>query len=175
MDVPVCSLSCPGWGRRSCLNKNNDKNCTSDEGKQCEDSSPTSLLVVGLVQRQSESGIFHDAMNRLNPGPTSSGVSNPHLSPAISIDVIDSTLVETTWCQMKDNLEPNGDTCIGDDLVPLKDFSIWPIAGKEIKDGWTRDPVRKDLRRNSLFGMKGLQRLSVTDRLCESYLRCSFL
>ena len=131
-----------------------------------------SLLVVGVEQRQSVNGAYNEAMNGLSSNPASSRVtvSRHYLSPAISLNVINATLAESFWTQMKDGFVDQGSGLKGDDCISLQDCSIWPMAGMEIKDGWTRTPVRRGDSRDKLFGMLGLQRVSVTNRICETCL-----
>jgi len=145
-DDPIRSVSSPGWGspRR-------------DKG---------ALLVVGTERRLRENA-NQDTMSGMFP-------STPHhsLSPAISLEVINATLAEKYWCQIKNSevgqsevlseFSPNGGNC-----VSMYDCSIWPAAGKEIKDGWIRGSLRRGVDpKDGLYSMLGLQRTSVTNQIC---------
>ena len=73
------------------------------------------------------------------------------LSPSVSIEVVDTSLVKKIW-------DKTGA------VVDLSCCSIWPAAGKEMKDGWTRNP---DFAGSSgLYDKLDLITTSVTDRMC---------
>ena len=112
--------------------------CSSKKGARKDP-----LLIVGLEYRLC-----------LNATPS---VQHHVLSPAISLEAINATLCENYT--RTDG--PGFNKCIS-----LNECSVWPAPGKEIKDGWTR---RAPLRRGSFpFEMLGVQRTSVTNKICES-------
>lgn len=75
------------------------------------------------------------------------------LSPAISLEVVDAFLVKKMW-------DKTGA------VVDLTCCSIWPAAGKEMKDGWTRNP---DCAGSGLYDKLDLIRTSITDRMCSCF------
>ena len=132
-NVPIRSLSSPGWG-----SMDNDDN--SIRGV---------LLVIGLEQRQRKDSAR--PMSEMRPPP-----QHYSLSPVISLEVINTTLAE----ELYDNIKSRGDECI-----PLCDCIVWPASGMEIKDGWIRAGLRGVNPRDKLFEI--LQRTSVTSKICE--------
>ncbi|KAL7531219.1 hypothetical protein ACHAXR_003908, partial [Thalassiosira sp. AJA248-18] len=138
-DVPIRSISSPGWGR------------PSDE--KAEKLMEDALLVVGLEHRQREDG--QNSMNAMAP-------SVPHysLSPSLSLEMINATLAEKYWCRIRPGSDPSK-------YISLYDCSVWPAAGKEIKDGWIRGaPLTRGIDpRDKLFGTLGLQRSSITNHI----------
>jgi hypothetical protein len=138
--VPIRSIACPGWS-------------SSLAGGEPS----SSLLVMGLMQRQQENGLCGAELNR-----TGLKSNYQELSPAISLEVIDAALTQKYWSHMK-----SGESCKHDtrDLcVTLNDFSVWPAAGMEIKDGWTRND---DHTRDSLCRALGLRSVSITNKICK--------
>lgn len=139
-DVSVRSLSSPGWGRQS------------------EEESQIELLVVGLERR--ENAIHQVCMNGIGP-------SLPHhsLSPALSLEVINAALAEKIWSQTKNATGVNADDT---KCIFLHDCSVWPAAGKEINDAWMRGATRRGMDpRDKLFRTLGLQRTSITSKICQ--------
>ncbi|KAL3805121.1 hypothetical protein HJC23_003349 [Cyclotella cryptica] len=136
MAVPIRSIACPGWS------------------SSFTDGTPPSLLVIGLMQRQQESSLY-DA----------TGLKSKYqeLSPAISLEVIDAALVQDNWLRLKqeesDQKHDAADLC-----VMLNDFSVWPAAGMEIKDGWTRSDVPT---RETVSRALGLRSCSTTNKICH--------
>ena len=107
------------------------------------------LLVIGLEQRQRKDSTR--PMSEMRPPP-----QHYSLSPIISLEVINTTLAE----ELYDNIKSRGDECI-----PLCDCIVWPASGMEIKDGWIRAGLRGVDPRDKLFEI--LQRTSVTSKICE--------
>ena len=104
----------------------------------------STLLFIGTEQLQR------------NCSKTSSGsfaaAACHSLSPAVSIEVVDSSLVKKIW-------DKTGS------VVHLSCCSIWPEAGKEMKDGWTRNPDCVHPK-SDMYDKLDLGRSSVTDRMC---------
>jgi hypothetical protein len=116
------------------------------------------LLVVGM--ECCENAIRQVCMNGIGP-------SLPHhsLSPALSLEVINVTLAENFCSQMKNATGVNAE---GTKCISLHDWSVWPAAGKEIKDGWMRGATRRGMDpREKLFRTLGLQRTSITSKICQ--------
>ena len=138
LNVPIRSLSSPGWVKSS-------KN---------EHQMKHALLVVGLEQRQRENATVQAPMNGLGPS-----AQYHSLSPAISVEVINTTLAEEIYS----NVKSSSGNCIS-----FHDCSVWPASGREIKDGWMRGGgVRRGSAdaRDKLF--ETLQRTSVTNKICK--------
>ncbi|KAL7552202.1 hypothetical protein ACHAWF_015423 [Thalassiosira exigua] len=110
-----------------------------------------SMLVVGLEHRQS------DHANQNSMTSMSASLPNRSLSPAISLEMVNATLAERLWHQNSP-----------EKVVQLQDCSVWPAAGKEIKDGWLRgaQPRVGVDPREELLGSLGVQRTSTTKRIC---------
>ena len=147
-DTPVKAVSSPGW----------EQTTERTENAKVQDA----LLVVGIEQCQREDP-SQSSMKAVSPDSS----SHYSLSPAISLEVMNATLAEQFWDQIKQSEPFDPYKCIS-----LYDCSVWPAAGKEIKDGWMRgSSMRRGVDpRDKLFGMLGLQRTSVTNKLCE--LKC---
>lgn len=139
-DAPIRSLSCPGWGETK--------------------AKAQSLLVVGTEQRQ------HANATRDYGAPL------PHngLSPAISLDMINTSLLESIWRKSNNKGDPSSKK-----VVPLLDCSVWPAAGMELKDGWLRSTTKmKPDINQQLFNSTNLQRASATSKLCEYFnVKCT--
>ncbi|EED91595.1 predicted protein [Thalassiosira pseudonana CCMP1335] len=132
LGVPVRSLSSPGWG------------C----GQTNEQLSP---VVVGLEQRQSESGPRYEGMAEK---------IHHDLSPAISLEVINTSVAEIVWNETTGNVEKES----ADQCIALQDCTVWPAPGMEIKDGWIRNSAMST--KDSVFAKLGLKRVSVTSKIC---------
>jgi len=158
MGIPISSLSCPGWD----LAREGEKSggCF-DEKSQNRRGKSSSLLVVGLAQRQSLHSI--ETLARASPD---FAMPNQQLSPSISIDVINTTLAEVLWSQIPKNAEKTlEEDIVG--CVPLNNCSVWPAAGKEVKDGWLRNSGRTRTRKDEMLRMLGLQKTAVAEKACE--------
>ncbi len=132
-DAPIRSLSCPGWGETK--------------------AKAHSHLVVGTEQRQ-----YANATRDY-------GAPLPHnkLSPAISLDMINASLLESIWRKSSEK----GDTS-SKKVVPLSDCSVWPAAGMELRDGWLRSTTKmKPDPKQHLFNSTDLRRASTTSKLRE--------
>ena len=139
-DICVRSLSSPGWG------------WLSDEESQI------ALLVVGMERR--ENAIHQVSMNGIGPS-----LLHHSLSPALSLEVINVALAEKFWSQTKNARGVNADDTKG---IFLHDCSVWPAAGNEIKDAWMRGATRRGMDpRDKLFKTLGLQRTSITSKICQ--------
>jgi hypothetical protein len=139
-DVPIRSLS--SFGSR----------CQNNE------TAGQSLLVVGLERRENA---FHQvSMNGIGPP-----VQNHALSPAISLEVVNIARADELWSHMNNATE----TKVNDThCIRLHDCSVWPTPGKEIKDGWMRGSSPRGIDpRDKLFVSLGLQRTSVTNKICS--------
>lgn len=142
-DVSVRSLSSPGWG------------WLSNEEAQI------ALLVVGMERRENAS--LQVCMHGIGPP-----VPHHSLSPALSLEVINVTLAQNLWATGVNADGMRHLTGIRPRPVPLHDCIVWPAAGKEIKDGWLRGGSRRGVDpRDKLFGALGLQRTSVTSKICQ--------
>jgi len=157
MGIPISSLSCPGWD----LAREGEKagGCF-DEKSQNRRGKSSSLLVVGLAQRQSLHGI--ETLAKASPD---FAMPNQQLSPSISIDVINTTLAEVLWSQIPKNAEKTlEEDIVG--CVPLNNCSVWPAAGKEVKDGWLRTSGRTRTRKDEMLRKLGLQKTAVAEKAC---------
>ncbi len=158
MGIPISSLSCPGWDVAQ--NEVFGAGGSCDKTSRIKRGKSSSLLVVGLAQRQSLNNI--ETLAKASPD---FAVPNQQLSPAISIDVISTTHAELLWSQMLKSAEEMKEGEIA--CVPLNDCSVWPAAGKEVRDGWLRNSGRKRSHKEEMLGMLGLQNISVAEKSCE--------
>jgi hypothetical protein len=137
-DVPIRSLS--SFGSR----------CQNNE------TAGQSLLVVGLERR--ENALHQVSMNGIGPP-----IQNHALSPAISLEVI--APADEHWSRMN---HATGTKVNDTHCIRLQDCSVWPTPGKEIKDGWMRGSSPRGIDpRDKLFVSLGLQRTSVTNKICS--------
>jgi len=123
-------------------------------GLQSDEESQIALLVVGTERRENV------CVNGIGP-------SLPHhcLSPALSLEVINVALAEKFWSQTKNATGVNADDT---KCIFLHDCSVWPTAGKEIKDAWMRGATRRGMDpRDKFFRTLGLQRTSITSKICQ--------
>ena len=139
-DVPIRSVTSAGWATPS--------------------DAYGALLVVGTEQTQHRGANFEPMNRAMVP-------SLPHhsLSPSISLDVVNATLAEHYWCQMRRN-HTEEDDCDDAKCISLHDCGVWPAPGREIKDGWMRVNGRGVDPRDKLYGMLGLPRTSITSHVC---------
>lgn len=116
------------------------------------------LLVVGTEYRQYANAKRDSGTPLLN-----------HLSPAISLDMINASLAESMWRKMK----YEGDTSnikAKSKGIPLCDCSVWPAAGMEIKDGFIHSSTKMvPGAKHKPLSTIDLQRVSTTSKLCKSY------
>ena len=113
-----------------------------------------SLLVVGTEQRQ------YSNTRRDQTSP------NNELSPAISLEMINTSLAESLWRKAKNKVDPKDtkDT----KHIHLCDCSVWPAAGMELKYGWLHSltkqvPDVKQKPNNTIEQHCG----SATSKICE--------
>jgi hypothetical protein len=138
-NAPIRSLSCPGWSSSLVRSK------------------AQSLLVIGTMQRASTGSRFYD-FNRAG-----SKHKNLELSPAVSLEVIDTTIAQENWLGAKAEKGADKDGNATHSLtVPINECSVWPGAGMEIKDGWMRDCPKELVRQT-----RGPRSVSVTNAICE--------
>ena len=118
-----------------------------------------SFIAVGTEQRQ-----YTNAMRDCG-----SSLPNQELSPAISLDMINASLVESMWRKRSNKGDPIRNKT-NDKSIPLSDCSVWPAAGMELKDGWLRSTTkRKPDVKQQLVNAADLQRVSSTSKLCKYY------
>jgi hypothetical protein len=126
-------MCCPGWSSSLVENK------------------AQSLLIIGTMQRLS---------NRLyDSNRKGSKHKNIEMSPAVSLEVIDTSIAQENWLGVK--AEHQGLDNTKSLSIPMYECSVWPAAGMEIKDGWTRDSS-KSFRQN-----RGPRNISVTNAIRE--------
>lgn len=158
MGIPVSSLSCPGW---NFAQEGEEAGGSCDEKSRNRRGKSSSLLVVGLAQRQSLHGI--ETLAKTSPDFV---MPNQQLSPSISIDVINTTRADVLWSQIRKNsAKKQEEDILG--CVPLNDCSVWPAAGKEIKDGWLRNSGRIRTQKDEIARMLSLQKTAVAEKACE--------
>ena len=73
--------------------------------------------------------------------------TNQDLPPAMSLEVIDASLAQEHW--QKQLIEYKSETTTNNQppAILLSECSVWPQAGMEVRDGWTRrkEKVRQNL------------------------------
>jgi hypothetical protein len=132
-NAPIRSMSCPGWSSSLVENK------------------AQSLLIIGTMRRSSTR--LYDSNRK------GSKHKNIEMSPAVSLEVIDTSIAQENWLGVK--AEHQGLDNTKSLSIPIYECSVWPAAGMEIKDGWTSDSS-KSFRQN-----RGPRSISVTNAICE--------
>ena len=143
--VPIHSITCPGWN-------------PDEAGIKAQ-----YLLALGLMQR-------FTVENRINGvDRTESKNNNLNLSPAISLEVIDTSLAQKYWLRTKQEEASQSRThsenipCV---IISLAECSVWPAAGMEVRDGWIRDTSLRKGQRHQ----QGLRNVSITNKMCEFFI-----
>ena len=140
MNVPIRCVACRG------SLANNKSSC---------------LVALGLMQRQKESNLMD----------TNRKCSYQEMSPAVSLDVFDATMAEEHWSRMKEERTETNSTAADnryEGIISLNQCSIWPAAGMEFRDGWTRSDGR--YCHETVSQALGLRSVSITNKICKSML-----
>jgi hypothetical protein len=132
INAPIRSVVCLGWNSSLTYNKAH------------------SLIAIGLMHRSSEMKLYESGTKD----------KDLYLSPAISLEVIDTSLAQEFWLRSKIEACKNDRNSTSN--IPLSECSVWPAAGMEVKDGWTRDSAQIHSLQN--LGLRGV---SVTNKMCE--------
>lgn len=140
INVPIRSMTCPGWS-------------TSFVNKKVQ-----SLISIGLVQRSSEENRMYGADRTRFRG------TNQDLPPAMSLEVIDASLAQEHW--QKQLIEYKSETTTNNQppAILLSECSVWPQAGMEVRDGWTR---RKEKVRQNLLKSVSI----IINKMCKLFFQ----
>ena len=138
INVPIRSMTCPGWSP-SLVNKKMQ-----------------SLISIGLMQSSSEENRMYGA------DPTKFRSTNQDLPPAISLEVIDASLAQEYWHKQQKEYKSGTTTNNQPSTILLCECSVWPQAGMEVRDGWTRakEKVRQNLSKNPSI---------IINKMCELF------